>query len=179
LLFLDRIGDVVTTPRAVKRLLNLYRMIRATQNLTSASAFLGSDAHPGDFQAVMVLLSLLCAVPGQAGAALGNLGRATGAWPEFAKDLGDPHGDERWQRLCRSMSGLAAVVGSPDLVLFPALGHRHPAVLRRARLTPAVVTPRHGGPTLVVARAVVWTAVRGRLLPVGATGEAISWSKPN
>lgn len=52
---------LVDTPREAKRLVNLYRMLRATRDLSKASRFLGKDGKPGDYQAVVVLLGLLTA----------------------------------------------------------------------------------------------------------------------
>ena len=52
---------LISTPREAKRLLNLYRMIRATRNLSPASQFLGDEDRAGDYQAVVVLLGLLTA----------------------------------------------------------------------------------------------------------------------
>ncbi len=55
---LSALAPLVDTPRETKRLLNLYRMIRATRDLTSAASFLGGDG-PGEYEAVVVLLGLL------------------------------------------------------------------------------------------------------------------------
>jgi hypothetical protein len=52
--FLGGLGPFVKTPRDAKRLFNLYRMLRATRDLSPASTFLG-----GEFQAVAMLLAML------------------------------------------------------------------------------------------------------------------------
>ncbi|WP_174184014.1 P-loop NTPase fold protein [Nocardia barduliensis] len=52
---------LIDTPREAKRLINLYRMVRATRDLSDASRFLGVDGSPGEYQAVVVLLGLLTA----------------------------------------------------------------------------------------------------------------------
>ena len=52
---------LIDTPREAKRLFNLYRMLRATRDLSGASRFLGEAGEPGDYQAVVVLLGLLTA----------------------------------------------------------------------------------------------------------------------
>ncbi|KOX12802.1 hypothetical protein ADK67_45145 [Saccharothrix sp. NRRL B-16348] len=57
--FLDALGPLVDTPRAAKRLLNVYRMIRATRDL-------GDQDRPGEFQAVVVLLGITAAAPSPA-----------------------------------------------------------------------------------------------------------------
>lgn len=52
---------LVDTPREAKRLVNLYRMLRSTRDLSEASRFLGDEQRPGEYQAVVVLLGLLTA----------------------------------------------------------------------------------------------------------------------
>jgi hypothetical protein len=56
---LSSLAPLVETPREAKRMLNLYRMIRSTRNLSPAARFLGSEDRPGDYQAVVILLGLL------------------------------------------------------------------------------------------------------------------------
>jgi hypothetical protein len=56
---LSALAPLVETPREAKRMLNLYRMIRSTRNLTPAARFLGSAEEPGEYQAVVILLGLL------------------------------------------------------------------------------------------------------------------------
>lgn len=56
---LTALGTLVSTPREAKRLVNLYRMIRATRDLDIAAQFLGSQHTAGDHQAVIILLGLL------------------------------------------------------------------------------------------------------------------------
>jgi hypothetical protein len=60
---LASLGPLVRSPRQAKRLLNLYRMVRSTRDLSPASDFLGADRTPGEYQAVGVLLGLLTAHP--------------------------------------------------------------------------------------------------------------------
>jgi hypothetical protein len=42
-------------------MLNLYRMLRSTRDLSDASTFLGDDRSPGDYQAVALLLGMMTA----------------------------------------------------------------------------------------------------------------------
>lgn len=68
---LSTLDKLVTTPRQAKRLFNLYRMLRATRDLSAdASRFLGEDGRPGECQAVVALLGLLTAPAGLLGRAL-------------------------------------------------------------------------------------------------------------
>lgn len=56
--FLGGLGPFVKTPRDAKRLFNVYRMLRATRDLSPASTFLG-----GEYQAVAMLLAMLTQDP--------------------------------------------------------------------------------------------------------------------
>ncbi|MGW7534854.1 P-loop NTPase fold protein [Amycolatopsis sp. NPDC054798] len=58
---LSELDLLISTPREAKRLFNLYRMLRATRDLSEASRFLGDDTDPGDYEAVVALLGLLTA----------------------------------------------------------------------------------------------------------------------
>ena len=60
---LSSLAPLVRSPREAKRLLNLYRMLRSTRDLSDASQFLGADGAEGEFQAVAMLLGLLTANP--------------------------------------------------------------------------------------------------------------------
>ena len=60
---LSSLAPLVRSPREAKRLLNLYRMLRSTRDLSDASRFLGGDRAAGEFQAVVILLGLLTANP--------------------------------------------------------------------------------------------------------------------
>jgi hypothetical protein len=57
------LSPMVDTPRQAKRLLNLYRMLRSTQDLSDASRFIGTEGRPGEYQAAAVLLGLLTGYP--------------------------------------------------------------------------------------------------------------------
>jgi hypothetical protein len=58
---LTALAPLVETPREAKRLVNLYRMIRATRDLGTTSTFLGSDGRPGEYEAVVILLGIVSA----------------------------------------------------------------------------------------------------------------------
>ena len=62
--FLAALAPLVTSPRSATRLLNLYRMLRSTEDLSPASRFLGgTDGQGGEFQAVALLLGIQTAEP--------------------------------------------------------------------------------------------------------------------
>ncbi|MGF6883684.1 O-acetyl-ADP-ribose deacetylase (regulator of RNase III) [Nocardia sp. GAS34] len=70
LALLGALDCFIETPRDAKRLLNLYRMVRATRSLSPVSRFLGLDGRPGEFEAVVIILALSTARSGLAGAIL-------------------------------------------------------------------------------------------------------------
>lgn len=62
--FLAALAPLVPSPRAATRLLNIYRMLRSTADLSVAARFLGGESgHGGEFQAVALLLSVQTAAP--------------------------------------------------------------------------------------------------------------------
>lgn len=100
LYLLSTLDVLVETPRQAKRLFNLYRMIRATRDLSDASQFLGEDGEPGEYQAVVVLLGLIAtrnpllsplldAVPGPGDDVAGGLlhRQADTGWHRFVADI--------------------------------------------------------------------------------------------
>jgi hypothetical protein len=62
-LFVQQLGGLVDTPRAAKRLMNTYRLIRATQHVGSRSRFLGADGKAGEYYAVLTLLAIAAGFP--------------------------------------------------------------------------------------------------------------------
>jgi GrpB-like predicted nucleotidyltransferase (UPF0157 family) len=128
---LSRLDRLVDTPRDAKRLINLYRMLRATRDLSEASAFLG-----GDYEAVVVLLGT-CTAHGRllgrfADALLHRAPRTP--WTDFVADLQPVENDDRWAsraigpipdgevahwaHLHRSLAELAPSITLPDVSVF-------------------------------------------------------------
>jgi hypothetical protein len=108
LALLSSLAPLVETPREAKRMLNLYRMIRSTRNLTPAARFLGSEDRPGDYQAVVILLGLLSgharrledvlvAAPGDGWA--GGLRHRDGSesWADFVAGMTPRQDDAVWR----------------------------------------------------------------------------------
>lgn len=149
---LEALSDLVRSPREIKRLINLYRLIRSTRDLAPASRFLGDAGEPGEFQAVIVLLGLLSAeprlftsivdAPPVSRDALGGLmhckeGRS---WAEFAagftprltdkgwtNDVVGPLPSvaaEAWRRLAAGIAPAGDLVELPDLTVFKVWAER-------------------------------------------------------
>jgi hypothetical protein len=109
--FLAALAPFVPSPRSATRLLNLYRMLRSTENLSVVSRFLsGADGSEGEFQAVALLLGMQTAAPElfsrlldapcdlTAGIVGGLLNRPTeGSWASLVDGLRPRRVDERWR----------------------------------------------------------------------------------
>jgi hypothetical protein len=145
------LGPLVRSPRQAKRLLNLYRMVRSTRDLSPAAAFLGSHSVPGEYQAVGVLLGLLTAHPRLLGRILaaeptdtlpGGISHrdAKQSWRDVVAGLGPRASDDGWVNdVCADMSEAdrvewtelvervapsTALVQLPDLTAFRFWGPR-------------------------------------------------------
>lgn len=65
--FMKEMDEFVSSPRATKRLVNIYKLICATlTDKESLEAFKGKDG-PGEYRAVLLLLAMLTGYPSQAG----------------------------------------------------------------------------------------------------------------
>jgi KAP family P-loop domain/Caspase domain len=60
--FISQLGPLLPTPRAAKRLANLYRLVRVSIPQDDLASFTGSDAG-GPYQAVQILLAVLVGWP--------------------------------------------------------------------------------------------------------------------
>jgi hypothetical protein len=142
---LTALAPLVETPRETKRLVNLYRMMRSTRDLSPAARFLGDEATPGEYQAVVILLGLLSGharllhdvllAPAGEDIRGGLRGRpSTERWADFAAGLepqqtekgwindvvGEIHADdvEEWSRLADGLKDVSSLVTIPDLQAF-------------------------------------------------------------
>jgi hypothetical protein len=71
--FLARMAAFLSTPRAVKKLANLYRLMRSSVPEHALDHFLGTDGASGPYQAAALLLAALVAEPHHARALLESL----------------------------------------------------------------------------------------------------------
>ncbi|MFI8789077.1 P-loop NTPase fold protein [Streptomyces sp. NPDC055105] len=63
--FMSRVGGLTQTPRATKKLVNLYRLVRIGVPPTELARFEGDAQLPGEHQVVQILLALLVGSPHQ------------------------------------------------------------------------------------------------------------------
>ncbi|MFC6160203.1 P-loop NTPase fold protein [Kribbella jiaozuonensis] len=90
--FAQQLGPLVDSPRAAKRLINTYRLIRATQHVGSRSRFLGVNRQPGEYQVVLTLLAVAAGYPTMVDRVLVALQDDAGKhgihlWPDFVAAL--------------------------------------------------------------------------------------------
>jgi hypothetical protein len=93
--FAQQLGALVNSPRAAKRLMNTYRLIRATQHVDSRSRFLGGTDRVGEYQAVLTLLAVAAGYPAMADRLLVALQNDAPTnnirlWSEFISELRPP-----------------------------------------------------------------------------------------
>ncbi|WP_405719712.1 translation initiation factor IF-2 N-terminal domain-containing protein [Streptomyces sp. NBC_01537] len=61
--FMSRLGGLTPTPRAAKKLVNLYRLVRIGVDRNELPAFVGTERNPGTHQVVQLLLAVLVGSP--------------------------------------------------------------------------------------------------------------------
>jgi len=71
--FLGRLSPILATPRAVKKMANLYRLARASVSADNLDRFMGSAYAGAPFHAVGIILSVLVGRPEHAVGALQTL----------------------------------------------------------------------------------------------------------
>jgi hypothetical protein len=124
LAMLTALAPLVRTPRETKRLVNLYRMMRSTRDLSPASRFLGDGSTPGEYEAVVILLGILSGHAQLLPKVLAALtaAPATQTWAAFAQGLAPGDADaeeaEAWTRLSAGLQDATARVTIPDLAPF-------------------------------------------------------------
>lgn len=64
--FIPNIAPLMPTPRAGKKLINLYRLIRSSVPDSDMEKFVGTSEKGGDFQVVLLMLGIVIAVPARA-----------------------------------------------------------------------------------------------------------------
>jgi hypothetical protein len=75
---LGHLGGIVPTPRAAKRLVNIYRMLRVSVPEDELGAFGPDSDGGGEYQAVILLLAILVGRPVEAAGVFGALRAASG-----------------------------------------------------------------------------------------------------
>ncbi|HEX5119344.1 MAG TPA: P-loop NTPase fold protein [Pseudonocardiaceae bacterium] len=105
LAFLECLAPLVSSPRAAKRLINLYRLVRARLSGAELDAFLAFDNPNAPYRAVLVLLAALVGHPGEAPELFRVLGSSVGTdvLPSILRPL--QHGSPLHSVLARLIEG--------------------------------------------------------------------------
>jgi hypothetical protein len=99
--FMQGVAEFIgTSPRRIKRFVNIYRLLKASVPPDELSTFFISSSHSKEFQAVIVLLAILTGSPNVAPGVLHNIARSDSraSVEEFKTNLGKDdatlaHGD--------------------------------------------------------------------------------------
>jgi hypothetical protein len=93
--FLQRLLPLVPTPRAAKRLVNVYRILRAPLRGEDLDRLVGANDHKPEHPAVLLLLAIVSGFPEQANQIIeGLLERPKPTWREFVDTLRQDVADE-------------------------------------------------------------------------------------
>jgi hypothetical protein len=103
--FLARLSPLIRTPRAAKRLVNVYRLLRAPLGEATLARLLGDGGDAPEYPAVLLLLTIVTGFPDPAQVIIGGLLQPPGGtWPEFLGKLradrtgaADDPGTLRWK----------------------------------------------------------------------------------
>jgi hypothetical protein len=116
--YLTRLSRMVSTPRAVKRLLNLYRLVRVSLTVAQLERLLGGYDGKAEFPCVQVLLAITVGFPSLAPWFLSELVRRDeGDWWNFIGSLKAPESEsDHWNELRSALESLRDSAWPNDLV---------------------------------------------------------------
>jgi hypothetical protein len=84
LAFLERLSPLIRTPRAAKRLVNVYRILRAPLNKEMLARLLEGGSTGPEHPAVLLLLTVVTGFPDPAQSVIGELlKKPSGTWADF------------------------------------------------------------------------------------------------
>ncbi|HEX6899229.1 MAG TPA: P-loop NTPase fold protein [Thermoanaerobaculia bacterium] len=135
--FMGLLAPLIVSPRSAKRLVNIYRLIRAQLDERALDHFVGESEAPGEHQAVLVLLAVLIGYPDQASSLFRHLqGQVPDAgWWALVEELAPkklaesseiyvnairddmtPAEARAWRKLHACLGGLRQSIGVPDRI---------------------------------------------------------------
>lgn len=98
--FMKQFHRLMPSPRAAKRFVNIYRLLRASVPTERRAEFLGTAEQPGDHRAVLALLAAVVGYPREAS--------------ELLQALVEADRYQEWAAFLRSVRGRAATLGTPE-----------------------------------------------------------------
>ena len=109
--FLSELGGFVRTPRTVKRLANVYRLLKACSVPPDQAALDGDDRTDPEFAVALTLAAVVTGFPKEAPEMFGRLhSTAAGSWVAFLDGVGDAL-DGRLVALLRTLTPRIGDVG--------------------------------------------------------------------
>jgi hypothetical protein len=117
--FMSKLGPVIRTPRAAKRLANIYRLVRASLTADQLDDLLGRDGERPGYRAVELMLAIAIGSPSMCPTLLDRLkvGRDTEEWWSFVEEWTPTGHEAEWKRLVGAMAALRDDA-LPDLATF-------------------------------------------------------------
>jgi hypothetical protein len=109
---IEALAPLFTTPRSVKRFVNIYRLMRVSLGPDELGVFEGTDDAPGDHRTALLLLALVTNYPRLATHVLARLNTTSDirTWPQFLSHVTSPEApvpqglvnDDAadWKRMC-------------------------------------------------------------------------------
>jgi hypothetical protein len=105
--FMSSLNTLTPTPRAAKRLINTYRLLRAPLSGTELEDFIGTEKRPGYYRGVMILLAIMIGHPREAEQIFATLIAAEGdaSWIQLL-DKASRGADENTAQLTKILKDL-------------------------------------------------------------------------
>jgi KAP family P-loop domain/WD domain, G-beta repeat len=168
--FLQLLRPLIDTPRAAKKLANMYRIVRASARGTRLDRLVGTDDEPGEHRAVALLLAIIVGRPLRSAAFCGAIETAPRpqTWPVFLISLQPVRDPSRggiwvhkgaqqlapldvkaWRSLLEDIDEIATAAAKAQLDLPATMGTYQDWLFETARFsfqTARLVTQRHTGP---------------------------------
>jgi len=112
--YMKKLYCLIPSPRAGKRFINIYRMIRSTVDGEQWQAFVGDEKQGGDHRQALLLLAILTGYPGEAAEILRQLIERVHneTWWEFIDTLNATDGN--WPELRVKLQSLRSLVADTD-----------------------------------------------------------------
>jgi hypothetical protein len=145
LAYAEKLARLIPTPRAAKRFINLYRLLKVGLNEEETTSLAGDNSTPGDYQVALLLLAVMVGAPAEA-ETIFRIVRSDrlDSWAEVVDELrpqpwDDPTATEyhsraagqlsassatRWHRLCQTLDEVGTPATAQGLAPFRSWADR-------------------------------------------------------
>lgn len=145
LAYAEKLSLLIPTPRAAKRFINLYRLLKVGLSDKETINLSGGDSIPGEYQAALLLLAVMVGAPAEADTIFRSIrGHSLNSWtavidelrPQPRDDSGateyysraagqlSASGTARWNRLCQILDEIGAPATANGLAPFRSWADR-------------------------------------------------------